>query len=73
MYLNSSYHGKLLINNYYQKENLLIRFADDNHIILQILGIKIPKSDVSQLNTIGLVNLLDVDMSTSNISICNYT
>ena len=72
MYLNYSYHGKLLINNHYQKENLLIRFPDDNHIILQVLHIKIPKSGVSQLNIIGFVNLLDADTSTSNISICNY-
>ena len=42
-------------------------------MISQILDIKIPKSGVFQMNTIGLITLLDVDMSTSNILIHNYT
>ena len=76
MYLNYSYHGKLLINNQkylLPKRNLLIKFLDDNHTTSQILDIKIPKSGVFRLNTIGLINVLDVDMSTSNISTYNYT
>ena len=72
LYLNYSYHGKLLISNYkwLLQKVFLRRFSDT---ISQFLDNEIIKSGVFRLNTIRFIKLSDVDMSICNISIHDYT